>query len=57
MTSQWAISRNEKGLPFSWIGVGAYWHHLSKAYGNPRFSEAILGFPLDWTALPPSETR
>jgi hypothetical protein len=43
-------SRVDRGHVVGWIGIAVYLRNLSKGYANPRFSEAILGFPLDHSA-------
>jgi hypothetical protein len=43
-------SRVDRGHFVGWIGLAVYLRHLSKGYANPRFSEALLGFPLDHNA-------
>src|SRR5581483_6224310 len=34
-----------------WIAYGILLHNLNKGYANPRFAEALMGFPDQWTAL------
>jgi hypothetical protein len=43
-------SRLDRGHLVGWIGIAVYLRNLSTGYANPRFSEAILGFPLDHSA-------
>jgi hypothetical protein len=43
-------SRVDRGNLVGWIGIAVYLRNLNKGYANPRFSEAILGFPVDQSA-------
>jgi hypothetical protein len=43
-------SRLDRGHLVGWIGIAVYLRNLSKGYANPRFSEALLGFPVDHSA-------
>jgi hypothetical protein len=39
-----------------WIHVALLCGELSKAWANPQFSEALMGWPIKWTALEPLGT-
>jgi hypothetical protein len=39
-----------------WIHVALLCGELSKAWANPQFSEALMAWPIKWTALAPLET-
>jgi hypothetical protein len=43
-------SRVDRHHLVGWIGIAVYLRHLNKGYANPRFSESLLGFPLDHSA-------
>ena len=39
----------------SWIATAIVLKNLKKGWANPRFSEAMMGFPIGWTDLEPLE--
>lgn len=45
----------EKRHQLHWAMYGIVYHGWSKGWANPRFSEAMMGWPIGWTALRPLE--
>lgn len=50
-----ALKRIRDGRQITWIHQAVIYKQWSKGFANPRFSEAMMGFPLGWSDLKPLE--
>lgn len=55
-TLKQAINHMRSPRPARWIHVALLCTRSSKGWANPRFAEAMMGFPTGWTDLRPAET-
>ena len=50
-----AEKRIRDGRQITWIHQAVILKRWNKGYANPRFSEAMMGLPIGWSALKPLE--
>lgn len=50
-----AQNRVKDGRQMHWIHPALLSKRLNKGWANPQFSEALMGFPIRWSDLAPSE--